>query len=394
MVRLGSAFSIFSSATVGSSLSVMDFVEIGSALSVRSMCRIGSSLSILGMMRLGSSLSLVDVVTVGSSLSLRSLARFGSSFSIFGLTRIGSSVSVLDGTNVGSSLSLRNFARVGSALSIWGLCRLGSQLSVVDVARLGSSLSLRSLARIGSGFSLFSMSRLGSSLSVLDFAHLGSTLSVRSNIKVSTISDGPGTTYIKFNDAGASQIDMYAASNRGMSITSTGGTLHGAWASEATVVTSDRRLKRNIEPLFRTLAAQATRSGIAGADAMEDGGTASSPHAGRQESAVARILRELRPVSFHMRQGSESKYLKFGFIAQELEEVFPNLVRNIGNKDQVEDAKAIASQDLIAVLTLALQTLQKEVEQQNKELAKAHARLDELERAVFSSKRSSTEVHV
>jgi len=222
---------------------------------------------------------------------------------------------------------------------------------------------------------------------------LGSTLSVRQNIKVYTLSDGPGTTYIKFNDAGASQIDMYAASNRGISVTSTGGTLHGAWASEATVVTSDRRLKRNIEPLFRTLAARAAGPGPADA-AAEDDGAASSPLAGRHTSVVGRILRELRPVSFHMRQGSESKYLKFGFIAQELEAVFPNLVRNIGNKDQVEDAKAIASQDLIAVLTLALQTLQTEMEQQNKELAETRARLDQLERAVFSSGGNSTEVQV
>lgn len=228
-------------------------------------------------------------------------------------------------------------------------------------------------------------------MSILDFAHLGSTLSVRSNIKVSTISDGPGTTYIKFDDTGSSQIDMYAASNRGLSITSTGGTLHGAWSSEATVVTSDRRLKRNIQPLFRTLAAQATRSDAA---AAEDDGTASSPLAGRQASVVGRILRELRPVSFHMRRGSESKYLKFGFIAQDLETVFPNLVRNIGNKDQVEDAKAIASQDLIAVLTLALQTLQKEVDHLRPELAKANARLDQLERAVFSARGNSAEVQV
>ncbi|CAK9064734.1 Vacuolar protein sorting-associated protein 28-like 2 [Durusdinium trenchii] len=34
---------------------------------------------------------------------------------------------------------------------------------------------------------------------------------------------------------------------------------------------------------------------------------------------------ELRPVSFQLKRGAEAKYLKFGFIAQELETVFPNL---------------------------------------------------------------------
>jgi hypothetical protein len=64
-----------------------------------------------------------------------------------------------------------------------------------------------------------------------------------------------------------------------------------------------------------------------------------------------------RPVSFNLKHGPEAKYLKFGFIAQELETVFPNLVRTVENTD----TKAVASQDLIAVLTLALQNLQKDL---------------------------------
>lgn len=112
-------------------------------------------------------------------------------------------------------------------------------------------------------------------------------------------------------------------------------------------------------------------------------------------------MRELRPVSFKLKSGPEAKYLKFGFIAQELETIFPNLVRNIGGEEGKEEGtKAIASQDLIAVLTLALQSLQKdmdkqrefmvrEMEEQRRQLAALIAenrmRMDRIERAVFAT---------
>jgi hypothetical protein len=89
-------------------------------------------------------------------------------------------------------------------------------------------------------------------------------------------------------------------------------------------------------------------------------GTAPHAAAGErpEDHPVSWLLRELRPVSFHLKRGPEAKYLKFGFVAQELEGVFPNLVRTVGK----EETKAVASQDLIAVLTLALQTLQAELQ--------------------------------
>lgn len=95
-------------------------------------------------------------------------------------------------------------------------------------------------------------------------------------------------------------------------------------------------------------------------------------------------MRELRPVSFNLKHGPEAKHLKFGFIAQELETVFPNLVRTVGK----DDTKAVASQDLIAVLTLALQTLQKEFDDTRRELEEQRIRVARLERAVFASQQA------
>lgn len=209
-------------------------------------------------------------------------------------------------------------------------------------------------------------------MSVLDFVNLGNTLSV-STIRTVTISDGTQDTYLKF---GSTTLELYAGAQKGMTVTVDGGNLHGAWAAEATITTSDRRLKRNIEPLYRTIADRAR-------DRWSSPGSAASNQAAKiksKEQPISWLLRELRPVSFHLKRGPEAKYLKFGFIAQELETVFPNLVRTLGD----DDTKAVASQDLIAVLTLALQNLQKELEDYHTEMADQADRMDRLERIIMS----------
>lgn len=206
---------------------------------------------------------------------------------------------------------------------------------------------------------------------MLDFVNLGSTLSV-GTIRSSLISDGPDSTYLKIS---SSQLDVYAGTQRGITVTANGGTLHGAWSAEASITTSDRRLKRNIQPLYQTIATRAR-------DRWEsDSGAQPAADKLSEGEQVKWLLRELRPVSFQLKRGPEAKYLKFGFIAQELEAVFPNLVRTVG-----DNTKAVASQDLIAVLTLAFQNLQKEhddykktVLDQQRELESLKRRLDRLE---------------
>merc|ERR1719183_2971588 len=192
--------------------------------------------------------------------------------------------------------------------------------------------------------------------------------------------------------------------------------LHGIWQSDATITTSDRRLKTSIEPLYRTIAARAkarwseTHVDAAPSDSRLRGTAESStqkpavtsPSKQSQDPPIGWLLRELRPVSFKLKSGPEAKYLKFGFIAQELETIFPNLVRNVGGeKGSDEGTKAIASQDLIAVLTLAVQNLQKElerqrdwmlreIEDQRRQIAALVAdnrvRMEQLERAVFATR--------
>jgi hypothetical protein len=61
-------------------------------------------------------------------------------------------------------------------------------------------------------------------------------------------------------------------------------------------------------------------------------------------------LREVRPVSYYMKKDVESKNLAFGFIAQELAEVYPNLVKRLG-----DGTLAVAYTDILAILTLSVQ---------------------------------------
>jgi len=295
---------------------------------------------------------------------------------------------------------------MGSTFSIFGAQRLGSTLSVLGFCSLGSSLSLRSFCRLGSSLSIFAGARFGSGLSVLDYVNLGSSMSVGS-IKTARIGDGaePYTagTRIDFLYSAPSPVptpgpkmDFYVANTHTMSMKKDVSVLHGIWEADATITTSDRRLKTNIEPLYRTIATRAkarwseTHTDAPAGDTRLRGNTqtsslsqaaSASSMKQQQDQPIGWLLRELRPVSFKLKSGPEAKYLKFGFIAQELESVFPNLVRTVGE----DETKAVASQDLIAVLTLALQNVQKELDDYKTELRVQRERMERLERVVFAT---------
>jgi hypothetical protein len=57
----------------------------------------------------------------------------------------------------------------------------------------------------------------------------------------------------------------------------------------------------------------------------------------------------MKPVAYHMREDVEAKSLMYGFIAQELDEVYPSLVY------RTPDAYGINYHDITAVLTMVIQ---------------------------------------
>jgi hypothetical protein len=136
--------------------------------------------------------------------------------------------------------------------------------------------------------------------------------------------------------------DIYYKANKVLTLASTGGNLEGVWSSDNVISLSDRRLKKDIIPLEQTIHAEMEKSRIHASRALggETQGSAGS------SDAISWILRELRPVSFSFRRGPESKYARYGFVAQELGRTLPALSREKDGYHHVQ------YQDMIALLTL------------------------------------------
>lgn len=145
--------------------------------------------------------------------------------------------------------------------------------------------------------------------------------------------------------------------------------------AETVVTASDRRLKRSIVPLYHSLLgrrAEAVRLDpeLTNSNGLRQGRSAQKEENGagvraskQRRSAAAWLLRELRPVSFRFRadgQGEakgETTEIRFGFVAQELERVLPDLVRQ-KSEPGADNQRYVAYQDFIAMLTLSAQAQQ------------------------------------
>jgi hypothetical protein len=154
-----------------------------------------------------------------------------------------------------------------------------------------------------------------------------------------------------------------------------GGILHGTWLADNTLSTSDRRLKRNIMSLSRTISDRAAELRGSPAPASDVASKQESSVQNAQRglaSDVSWVLRELRPVSYKFRQGSEAKRLRYGFVAQEVKQVLPQLVHG----DDDSSHLSVSYQDFIALLTLATQMLQDTVKEQDVKLKATDEKMD------------------
>jgi hypothetical protein len=306
----------------------------------------------------------MDFMAFGSSLSLRGMFRSGSAMSILGKTFIQSRLSVIDVKSMGSALSVRQFVR------------LGSQFSALNAASFGSSLSVRSFSKLADSCSLYGKVLGGSSLSVRGFARMAGNLSMRdvantySHLLV-------GHTIIKSTrDAGNSRqnLEVYPGKEMGNSKAAmtmhvndsdaAGGILHGTWTTENAISSSDRRLKVGIAPLYKNLLAKSGRSLNGRASVVTDG--VDLP----KEEQTLTLIRELRPVSFKYKKNAESKFSQFGFIAQEIEKILPDLVL------ERDGTKFVQYNDLIAVITLGLQSVDMRMARMDEKLRRLNVDID------------------
>lgn len=88
----------------------------------------------------------------------------------------------------------------------------------------------------------------------------------------------------------------------------------------------------------------------------------------QRSTAIEWVLRELRPVSFSFKKGTDHKTMgesRYGFVAQEVERVVPDIVHNGEG-----DTKYMMYQDMIAMITLAAQDHQEKLESHGGEVNK------------------------
>merc|ERR1712178_503348 len=71
-----------------------------------------------------------------------------------------------------------------------------------------------------------------------------------------------------------------------------------------------------------------------------------------QNAVMSNIIRQIRPVSFKYKNQADSKFNRYGFIAQELESVLSAVI----SPDKQSGMKAVNYNDMIAVLALGIQS--------------------------------------
>lgn len=354
-------------------MAVLDFTALGSSMSVRSFARLGSHVSVYGrcLARSSASLAVCGFVQLGASLSLRSFSRLGGQASVM-------SVGLL-----GSSMSLRNLARLGSGFSVMGEARVSQSIAVFSFGRLGSMLSVRSCARLGAGISVLGFHHLGASLSLRGCTRMGSALEAFSKIKLNY----PGSGYyayhytvmemeatnqnsVAFKMTGAPKAMSFEKTDESGTMT-TGGTLHGLWTSDEVIASSGREVKTNIANLedyagrcqnFQCRAAtrrhQKGRSLLRRLRPRRLAAKGSKP-----ARSLFPLLKELRPVAYRYKDGKTGKgreEVRFGFIADELEELVPEVVREVQRQGKAR--KGVVYQDLIALLAAGIREHQGRLE--------------------------------
>jgi len=202
----------------------------------------------------------------------------------------------------------------------------------------------------------------GSSLSVRNVLRFNDLKATR--VTVNKLEFNDPANKAKYAEATSQGISFYVDGMRSITMTkesaeTAGGVLHGLWRSDEVISSSDERLKKDIVNLHRHLDKATLKRSAPSSDADKS----------------TWVLRQLRPVSYQYKAGvsegkASSNATRFGFIAQDLEKVLPELVRTLEKHEgDLKDRKAVVYQDILAVLTAALQTQLWTVEKHEKTIA-------------------------
>jgi hypothetical protein len=314
-IRISAGFSI------AGNLKVEQWASISGSSAISGNVRTGS-ISVHGVTILGSVLSVSDMARLESDLQVNNEAVIRD-LSVLGKTHLNSNLSAggpfycFDEFYVGESIV------VGDSLSVNSNVQVGRILSVDSNLAVGGSFSVGVCATIASGcMSVTGSALLGTILSVHDGAFVNGDLRIESTLLTREGVSIQGNLQFGsvFTIGAGGSVFISGDANTGT------GYLHGVWISETPVTTSDLRFKKNIVPLVKELSQRTS-----------------------EIKNATEIVNALRPVAFSM--DSLVAERRYGFIAQELEKLVPDLV--ISTNDT--DTKGILYQDIIALLVGAFQ---------------------------------------
>lgn len=231
-------------------------------------------------------------------------------------------------TNTGA-----NMGTVSDGTNVYTLAGSSSGQSSM-ICTCSSNLFLCSSSTVRATSASTGVAAFPEALSVKSFTKLGSYLRLNDQqLQFST----DANTYAEYN----SGIQFYVGGTRKLSMTSSKGQLHGTWESDGVVTSSDARLKREIQPLRDTVARLQQR---AASSARPAGSTAQ----GLPETLdpVHWLLMQLKPVSY-IALHDETGGTRFGFLADDLEKVVPDMVRH---SDDEARTKRVYLMDMVSLL--------------------------------------------
>jgi hypothetical protein len=96
-----------------------------------------------------------------------------------------------------------------------------------------------------------------------------------------------------------------------------------------------------------------------------------------QKEDMLKLIKQLRPAKYHFTTEKNNLPLSYGFISQEVETVFPDIV------DTQKNGKYISYQNFIPILTKAMQEQQQQIEILQKENTDLKAHMDRLEKLLL-----------
>jgi hypothetical protein len=329
-------------------------VFINAALNVSGVTTLGSYVDINDSVDISGALNVVGLSTLGGYVDINNSVDVGVNLNVVGLTTLGGYVDINNSVDISGNLNISGIATiasvsiVGAALSslvVTGISTLGvtsiSQLNVSGISTLGIVQISSGIITATSGIVTYfgdgsNLTGLAGAPTLQTVLNIGNTSTIGMSISgvitaTSFLGDGSGLTgtgSTVFNDTTTNQefFPLFTSITTGTitaSGISTSKLTYNPFNGEMTAInfnsTSDINLKTNIQTVENAL----------------------------------ETVNTLRGVSFDWK---ETGFGSYGVIAQELEEVLPELVKD-------GEVKSVNYNGIIGVLIEAVKELKKEVEE-------------------------------